>query len=166
MSSKNANSAVLSFPSDRETVIIRAFNAPRRLVFEAMTKPEHVRRWYGFADHKMPVCEIDLRVGGKWRYVLQAPDGSEYAFSGVYREIAPPERIVSTEVFEGMPGTDYVVTTTLEEHDGKTTLTSHLLYQRKEHRDGHIASGMEPGMQATFNRLDELLASLVQITSD
>jgi uncharacterized protein YndB with AHSA1/START domain len=152
--------ARLSFPSDRETVITRAFNAPRALVFEAMTKPEHVRKWYGLRSHTLTVCDIDLRVGGRWRYVLQSPDGQEFAFSGEYREIDPPARLVSTEEFEAMPGTGYVVTVTMNERDGVTTLQSHLVYQRPEHRDGHIASGMEPGMNETFDRLESLLASM------
>lgn len=153
MTNTASGSATLTLPSDREIVITRAFAAPRRLVFEACTKPEHVRRWYGLRSLTMTVCEIDPRPGGAWRYVLQAQDGSEYAFSGVYREITPHERLVYTEGYEAMPGADYLVTTTFDEQDGKTTLTSHLLYKSKEHRDGHIASGMEPGMRETLDRL-------------
>jgi len=150
----------LAFPSDRETVITRTFAAPRKLVFAAMTQPEHVRQWYGLHDQTMKVCEIDLRVGGKWRYVVQMPDGNEFAFSGEYLEIAPPERLVSTEWFEAIPGSDYVATVTFSEQDGKTTLTSHLRYQSPEHRDGHVNSGMEWGMQQTFARLDEHLVGM------
>ena len=150
----------LAFPSDRETLITRSFAAPRTLVFAAMTQPEHVRQWYGLRDHTMKVCEIDLRVGGKWRYVVQMPDGNEYAFSGEYLEIVPPERLVSTERFEAIPGSDYVATVTFSEQDGETTLTSHLQYQSPEHRDGHVNSGMAWGMQQTFARLDEHLASM------
>ncbi|MFN8440790.1 MAG: SRPBCC family protein [Caldilineaceae bacterium] len=150
----------LSFPSELETVITRIFDVPRHLVFAAMTQPEHVRHWYGPAYLSMKSCEIDLRVGGKWRYVVQAPDGSEFAFSGIYQEITPPERIVSTELFEGMPGTDYLATLTLNEQDGKTTLTNHLLYQSQAHRDGHLHSGMEGGMRESFDRLDEVVQML------
>ena len=149
--------ATLTFPSDREMVITRVFNAPRKLVFEASTKPEHVRQWWGPRGSTLAVCEIDLRPGGKWRYVMRDPDGQEYAFSGVYREIDPPKRMVYTEWFEAIPGAEYLVTSTLDEHDGKTTLTAHLLYASKEHRDGHVQSGMEGGMRETHERLDELL---------
>jgi uncharacterized protein YndB with AHSA1/START domain len=147
-------------PSDRELVITRVFNAPRRLVFEALTKPEHVKRWYGPRRLTMTLCEIDLRPGGRWRYVLRDPDGNEHAFSGMYREIVPPERIVSTEGYEAMPGHDYLVTVTLAEQDGATTLRSHLLYQSVEDRDGHLKSGMEPGMNETFDRLNEHLQAM------
>jgi uncharacterized protein YndB with AHSA1/START domain len=151
----------LTFPSERETVITRVFAAPRRLVFAAITQPEHVRHWYGPRSLTMKSCEIDLRVGGKWRYVVQAPDGSEFAFSGVYQEIVAPERIVSTELFEAMPGTDYLATVTLHEQEGKTIFTNHLRYQSQEHRDGHLHAGMEGGMGESFERLDEALATLV-----
>jgi uncharacterized protein YndB with AHSA1/START domain len=154
--------AKLSLPSDTEIIITRDFNAPRALVFEAMSKPEHVKRWYGLRYMPMPVCEIDLRVGGTWRFVLRDPEsGIDHAFSGEYREIAPPDRIVFTERYEAIPGSDHVVTSTLTERDGKTTLTAHILYASKEHRDGHLASGMEHGMQETYDRLDELLATLI-----
>lgn len=156
----NDASLRLSFPSDRETVITRVFDAPRSLVFAAMTQPEHVRQWYGLRDHTMKVCEIDLRVGGKWRYVMQMPDGNEFAFSGEYLEIVPPERLVATEWFEAIPGADYVVMTTFGEQDGKTILTSHLRYKLPEHRDGHVNAGMEWGMRQTFARLDEHLADM------
>jgi uncharacterized protein YndB with AHSA1/START domain len=119
-----------------------------------------VRHWYGPRRLTMTVCEIDLRVGGSWRYVVRDPDGNEFGFSGVYREIVPPERLVTTEGFEGMPGHDYIATLTLDEHDGKTTLTNTLLYQSVEDRTGHIQSGMEPGMRETLDRLAELLATL------
>lgn len=151
----------LTMPSDTEIVITRSFNAPRKLVFEAWTKPEHVRRWYGLSFLAMTVCEIDLRVGGKWRYVLRSPDGSEHGFSGEYQAITPPKRLVYSEGYEGLPpGHDYLVTTTFDEQDGKTTLTSRMLYKSKEDRDGHVASGMEPGMRETLDRLEHLLSTL------
>ena len=158
MTTMNTFKAKINTPSDRELVITREFNAPAALVYEALTKPEHVREWYGLRAMKMTVCDIDLRVGGRWRYVVQGPDGTEHGFSGEYKEIVPGKRIVSTEGYEGMPGTDYLATVTLVERDGKTVLTSHLLYQQKEHRDGHVASGMEVGMNETYDRLDEFLA--------
>ena len=160
MTAQNSDRLTMSFPSEREIVITRTFDAPRRLIFEAMTQPEHVRHWYGPSSLTMKSCEIDLRVGGQWRYVVQAPDGSEFAFSGIYQEITPPERIVSTELFEGMPGTDYLATLTLKEQDGKTILINHLLYQSQAHRDGHLHSGMEGGMRESFDRLDEVVNTL------
>src|SRR5450631_4875424 len=160
MITNSSPATTLTMPSDRELVITRTFDAPRRLVFEAMTTPEHVRRWYGPRRLTMTVCEIDLRVGGRWRYVVRDPDGNEFGFSGVYREIVPPERLVTTEGFEGMPGHDYIATLTLDEHDGRTTLTNTLLYQSVEDRTGHMQSGMEPGMRETLDRLAELLATL------
>jgi uncharacterized protein YndB with AHSA1/START domain len=150
----------LTMPSDTEIVITRSFNAPARLVFEAWTKPEHVKRWYGLQFLTMTVCEIDLRVGGKWRYVLQGPDGSEHGFSGEYKEITPPERFVYSEGYEAMPGHDYLVTTIFTEENGKTRLTSRMLYKTKADRDGHVASGMESGMRETLDRLEQFLGTL------
>jgi uncharacterized protein YndB with AHSA1/START domain len=160
MITNSSPTTTLTLPSDRELVITRTFDAPRRLVFEAMTTPEHVRHWYGPRRLTMTVCEIDLRVGGSWRYVVRDPDGNELGFSGVYREIVPPARMVTTEGFEGMPGHEHIATLTLDEHHGRTTLTNTLLYQSVEDRDGHIQSGMEPGMRETLDRLAELLATL------
>jgi len=160
MAATSSSAATLTMPSERELVITRFFDAPPELVWEAMTKPEHVKQWWGPRSMTMSVCEIDLRPGGAWRYAQIGPDGQEYAFSGEYREIVPPERLVSTEGFEAMPGHDYLVTVTFEEHGGKTKMTSHLLYQNGADRDGHLQSGMEPGMQETFDRLDEHLATL------
>lgn len=150
----------LSFPSERELVLTRTFNAPRARLFAAMTQPEHVRQWYGRRSDEMIVCEIDLRVGGHWRFAVRAEDGNEYAFSGEYREITPPERVVFTEEFETMPGTGYVVTSTFTEEAGKTTLHSHILYQSQAHRDGHLGSGMEAGASETYDRLAEYLTAM------
>lgn len=158
----NRNSLTLTLPSEREIVVTRVFNAPRRLVFEAWTKPEHVKRWFSaYGNMEMPVCEIDLRVGGHWRYVLRDPgNGNEYGFSGEYREIVPPERLVATERYEPVPGSDHLNTLTLTEQDGKTTLHVRILYESVEHRDGHLQSGMETGMRVTLDRLEELLQSM------
>ena len=151
----------LTMPSDRELVITAVLEAPRRLVFEATTKPEHVKRWWGLRRSTMMVCEIDLRPGGAWRYVVRDTEtGREDGFSGVYREIVPPERLVYTEGWEGMPGHDYLVTATLEEKNGRTTLTSRLQYKSVEDRDGHLHSGMESGMRETYDRLGEHLATM------
>ncbi len=161
MSNKDT-ATMVTMPSDKEIVITRAFNAPRKLVFEAWTKPEHVKRWYGLKILTLIVCDIDLRVGGKWRYVMHSPDGNDYGFSGEYREVVPHERLVYTEEYEALPpGHDYLVTTTFDEQDSKTTLTSKMLYKTKEDRDGHVASGMEPGMIETLDRLEELLTTMV-----
>lgn len=161
MAVKTSQATTLTMPSDRELVITSVFDAPRRLVFEACTRPEHVRRWWGPRRFTMTVCEIDLRPGGAWRYVLRDNEtGREDAWSGVYREIVPPDRVVNTEGWEGLPGHDYVVTTTFAERDGKTTVVNHLLYDSVEDRDGHVQSGMEPGMRESIDRLGELLATL------
>jgi uncharacterized protein YndB with AHSA1/START domain len=161
MAVKSKPVVTLTMPSDRELVITSVLDAPRRLVFEATTTPEHVRRWWGPRRFTMTVCEIDLRPGGAWRYVHRDnATGQDHAFSGVYREIEPPGRLVYTEGYEAMPGHDYLVTATFEEKDGKTTLTSRLQYKSKEDRDGHIQSGMEPGMRETYDRLGEHLATM------
>jgi uncharacterized protein YndB with AHSA1/START domain len=156
------NGLTLTLPSEREIVVTRIFNAPRRLVFEAWTQPEYVKRWFGVCrSMTMTVCEIDLRVGGKWRYVLYDPSNdTEHGFSGEYREIVPPQRLVSTERYEPIPNSDHLNTLTLAEQDGKTTLHIHIQYPSVEHRDGHLQSGMEIGMRETLNRLEELLTSM------
>ena len=154
-------SATLSMPSDTEIVITREFNAPRDLVWEAFSKPEHLKRWWGTRDTTMLVCDVDLRVGGAWRFVIGAPGSDEqHAFSGEYLEIQAPEKVVFTERYEPIPGSDHTITATYTERDGKTTLRSHITYASREHRDGHLQSGMEPGLQETYRRLDELLLEL------
>ena len=160
MTANNRPVTMLSTPSDREIVITRVFNAPCRLVFEAWTTPAHVRHWYGPADLTLSVCEIDLRPGGSYRYVLRDAAGQDYAFSGVYHEVVPHVRLVYTDRFEGVPGPGALVTVTFEEHDGKTTLTSRSLYPTVEARDAHIRSGMEQGMRDTLDRLEEHLQTL------
>jgi uncharacterized protein YndB with AHSA1/START domain len=161
MAVKSKPVTTLTTPSDRELVITTVFDAPRRLVFDASTKPEHVKRWWGPRRFTMTVCEIDLRPGGAWRYVLRDNEtGGEDAWSGVYREIAPPERVVNTEGWEALPGHEHLVTTTFDERDGKTTVTSHLLYESKADRDGHLQSGMESGMRESIERLGELVGTL------
>ena len=160
MIEKNSAATTLTTPSDREIVITRVFDAPRSLVFEAWTRPDHVTRWYGPRDFTLSVCDIDLRVGGAYRFVLRGPDGKDYGFKGVYREIVPPERLVYTDGFEGMPGHEALVTLTFDEYDGKTTLTSTSLYKTVEDRDAHIKAGMEQGMRETLDRLAEHLHTL------
>jgi uncharacterized protein YndB with AHSA1/START domain len=152
---------LLTMPSDREIVITRVFDAPRSLVFEAWTKPEHVRNWYGLRSLETIVCDIDLRVGGRWRWGQADPDGQEIVFSGEYLEISPPERLVYTESFEQMPGGDPVVTTLVfDEHEGRTTLTSTSVWPSKEIRDAALASGMEHGVVETYDRLAEHLRTM------
>ena len=151
------NKAKIELPSDREMLITRWFDAPRDMVFEAMTKPEHVREWYAHCDEmQMSTVEIDLRVGGKWRYVMKFR-GQELVWSGEYREIVAPERIVSIERFENIgPGHDMTAHVTLEAHGARTLFTNRLEYQSKADRDGHLQSGMEPGMQAAFDKLEAI----------
>jgi len=161
MAVKSKPVVTLTMPSDRELIITAVLDAPRKLVFEATTKPEHVRQWWGPRRSTVTLCEIDLRPGGAWRYVIRDSEtGREDGFSGVYREITPPERLVYTEGWEGLPGHDYLVTATLEEKGGKTTLTSRLQYKSVEDRDGHVNSGMEGGMRETYDRLGEHLAAI------
>lgn len=145
-------------PTDREIVLARAFDAPRRLVFDCMTKPELLRRWMlGPPGWTMPVCEIDLRVGGAYRYVWHGENGEKMGMGGVYQEIAPPERVVATELFDGA-GEASLVTSELVEHGGRTTLTTTILYPSKAVRDAMLATGMAAGMEAGYARLDALLA--------
>src|SRR4029078_2602666 len=162
MEAKEKNRAMLVMVADDEIQITRAFNAPRDLVFEAMTRPEHVREWYCHcAEMTMVVCEIDLRVGGKWRYVLRMRDGSEHGFHGEYREIVPPARLVSKETYAPLgAGHEMVATVTLEEKNGQTLFKNRLRYQSKADRDGHLGSGMEKGMQAAFDRLEALVGAI------
>jgi uncharacterized protein YndB with AHSA1/START domain len=155
---KNTGSLQVTLPSDREVVLTRVFDAPRHLVYDALTRPELLKRWFGPRDWSLTVCDVDLRVGGSWRFVLSGPDGQEMGMSGVYRELAPPDRTVRTEVFDDYPG-EAVVTTVLVEHDGKTTLTDTVLSPSKEIRDAVLQSGMEDGAAETYDRLAELLAS-------
>lgn len=155
------NGFTVTLPSDREILVTRIFNAPRRLVFEAWTQPEHVKRWFGGCGNMtMTICEIDLRVGGTWRYVLHDSNGIDHGFSGEYREIVPSERLVSTERYEPVPGSDHLNTLTLTEQDGKTTLHILIQHQSREQRDGHLQSGFEMGLGETLNCLEDLLKSM------
>ena len=159
---KNAGTLKLTTPTDREISMTRVFDAPRRLVFDAFTKPELVKRWLlGPPGWTMPVCEIDLRVGGAYRYVWRHADGREMGMGGTYREIVPQERLVCTELFDEAwyPG-EALVTTILAEQGGRTTLTSTMLYVWQETRDAVLKSGMERGVAASYDRLEELLMSI------
>jgi uncharacterized protein YndB with AHSA1/START domain len=163
MTVENRDSALrVMLPSDLEIALTRAFDAPRRLVFEACTRPEHVRRWWGPLGSTLTVCEIDLRPGGTWRYVVCTPDGNEHPFKGVYREIVPPERVVQTFIYdvEGIRDHEALETLTLDEQAGKTTLRVTVLHKTKAARDGHLQSGMEAGASQTYDRLAELLRAM------
>ena len=156
----SSGTATVELPTDEQILITREFAAPKHLVYEAFTTPEHVKRWWSANRGEVTVAEIDLRVGGKWRYVMVADGGIEVGFHGEYREIVPNERIVSTEVFEGMPDAEAVNTMTLTEEDGRTTLTILVQHASKEHRDAHIESGMEAGMQDALDLLEQVAISL------
>jgi uncharacterized protein YndB with AHSA1/START domain len=152
--------ATVTLPQDRQILITREFDAPKHLVFQAWTTPELVKRWWHAKRGEMTICEIDLRVGGRWRYVMVADGGFEVAFHGEYREIVPDERIVSTEVYEGMPEAEALNTVTLTEADGRTTLTILVDHASQEHRDAHVESGMEDGLQDALDLLEEVAISL------
>ena len=160
MAVTGSETATVTLPTDEQILIKREFEAPRHLVYEAWTKPELVRRWWHANRGEMTVCEIDLRVGGAWRYVMVTDDGFEVGFHGEYREIVPNERIVSTEVYEGMPDAEAVDTLTLTEENGRTTLTILVQHSSKEHRDAHIESGMEAGLQDALDLLEQVAISL------
>jgi uncharacterized protein YndB with AHSA1/START domain len=163
MSVTNSGTATVTLPTDREILITREFDAPRHLVYKAYTTPELVKRWWSARRGEVTVAEIDLRVGGKWRYVMVADGGFEVGFHGEYREIVPNERIVSTEVYEGIPDAEAhasLNTMTLVEADGRTTLTILVEHQTQEDRDAHINSGMEDGLQDALDLLEEVAASL------
>jgi uncharacterized protein YndB with AHSA1/START domain len=148
-------------PTDREVVITRVVNAPRRLVFDAWTKPEHLKQWLtGWEGWSLPVCEIDLRPGGKWRYVWRNADGAEMEMAGDYREVVPPERLVTTERW-GPEWPETLNTVVLTEQDRQTTITLTVTYPSKEARDAALATGMKEGMDVSYARLDELLERLL-----
>jgi uncharacterized protein YndB with AHSA1/START domain len=157
------NTLKVTTPTDREIAVTRVFNAPRSLVWDAMSKPELLRKWlFGPPGWMMTVCENDLRVGGKFWWAWRGPNGEEMAMSGVYREVVSPERVVRTESMEfgcAPQAGEQVGTMVLTEKGDKTLLTLTLVYPSKEARDGSVASGMEHGMAAGYDRLEEMLAS-------
>ncbi|MGD9697171.1 MAG: SRPBCC family protein [Thermoleophilia bacterium] len=159
MSPNRHGSAVVTTPSDTEILVTRVFDAPAELIFAAYTTPELVKRWWGFEDHEWLVCESDPVVGGRWRFVTREAGGMEVAFNGEYLEVEPPYRLVATEVYEPFPDAGAVNTLTLEEKDGASTLTLLTRYQQKEHRDMVIASGMEVGLQVSFDRMEDLVVA-------
>ena len=158
---QNTGTLQVTLPSDREVVLTRVFDAPRELVYDALTKPELLKRWFGPRGWSLVVCEVDLRVGGAWRFVLRGPGDSEMGMRGVYRELVRPERTVHTESFDDYPG-ESVVTGVLVERDGKTTLTGTVLYESKEIRDAVVSMGMEHGAAESYDKLAELLPAIAR----
>jgi uncharacterized protein YndB with AHSA1/START domain len=161
----SSGTATVALPSDEQILIKREFDAPKHLVFRAWTTPELVKRWWGSNRGEVTLAEIDLRVGGLWRYVMVTEGGFEVAFHGEYREIVPNERIVSTEIYEGAPQTDEpeqgtVNTATFTEADGRTTLTILVQAPSREVRDAIVDSGMEAGMQDAMDLLEQVAVSL------
>ena len=160
----SSQTATVTLPTDEQILITREFAAPKHLVYRAFTDPDLVRQWWTAKRGEMKTCEIDLRVGGRWRYVMETPDGMEVGFHGEYREVEPNERIVSTEIFEGMPEgvpeEASVNTATFTEEDGRTTLEILVQHSNKQFRDMHVESGMEDGLQDALDLLEEIAVSL------
>ena len=158
----NSSSFQVATPSDRTITMTRLFDAPRELVWEAMSRPEHIKEWWGRLGegYSVPVCEVDLRVGGKWRFVNRTPGHGDVAFSGVYREIAPPSRIVFTEIFEPFFDSPSVVTSVLTEENGKTRMSVTVEYPSQAVRDQVIDSGMARGAAISYDRLEEVAQRL------
>jgi len=152
--------ASVTLPADDQILIVREFDAPRALVFRAWTEPDLVRQWWHAGRGEMTVCEIDLRPGGSWRYVMVTPDGTDVAFHGEYREVVPGERIVQTEIYDPFPDAAAVDTLEFEDLDGRTRVTMLVQHQLKEHRDAHVESGMEDGLQDALDLLEGVAQSL------
>jgi uncharacterized protein YndB with AHSA1/START domain len=152
--------ATVTLPTDEQILITREFDAPRHLVYRAWTEPELVGRWWSGNRGEVTVAEVDVRVGGTWRYVMVTDDGFEAAFHGEYREIVPNERIVASEIYEGMPEVEALNTVTFAEADGRTTLTMLVQHASKEARDAHIGSEMEAGMRAAMDLLERVANAL------
>ncbi|MHB8584807.1 MAG: SRPBCC family protein [Thermoplasmatota archaeon] len=150
----------LTMINDTEARITRTFRAPRVLVWEAMTKPEHVREWYGPRDTQVKAIEMDLRVGGTWRIVLSSPRG-DHAFSGEYLDVQSPKRLQQTWRYEPIPQASSIETMTLEDRGETTRMITHVKHASKEALQGHLANGMEEGMRETYERLDELVRTMV-----
>jgi uncharacterized protein YndB with AHSA1/START domain len=152
----------LATPSEKEIVVTRVFNAPRQLVFDAFTKPELLKRWlFGPGDWTLEVCEVDLKVGGSYRYVWRGPRGKEMGMGGIHREVVPPERIVATQLFDqDWTNGEAIGTLVLTEQNGKTTLTDTIIYSSREARDMVLKTPMDKGMAAGYDRLEQILESL------
>jgi uncharacterized protein YndB with AHSA1/START domain len=153
-------SAVVTLPTNTHILITREFDAPKHLIYRAWTTPELIKRWWHANRGQVTLAEVDLRIGGRWRWAMMTDRGFEVAFHGVYRELVPNERIVSTEVFEGAPDAEAVTTLTLTEKNGRTTAAILVQHQTQEHRDAHINSGMEAGLQDALDLLEQAAVSL------
>jgi uncharacterized protein YndB with AHSA1/START domain len=160
MAMTSSGTAVVTLPTDTQIEITRTFDAPRHLVYKAYTIPELVKRWWGGDRGEVTIAEVDLRVGGKWRYVMTANGGYEVGFHGKYREIVPNERLVYTETFEGMPEGEGLNIVTFDEENGRTILKNVAEYPSKEIRDTVINSGMEGGLQESMDHLEQVAISL------
>lgn len=160
MTASTSNKLSVTTPSDTEIQMKRVFDAPRHLVFEAHTSAEHMKNWWGPRKYETISAEVDFREGGKWRFVHRGPEGDEHGFRGEFREIVPPEKVVWTFEYEGAPGQIAVETMTLEERDGKTTLTTKSDAGTKEARDTMLQSGMQEGAAETWDRLEEYVQTL------
>jgi uncharacterized protein YndB with AHSA1/START domain len=152
--------AEVTLPSDTQILITRDFNAPPHLVYKAWTTPELIKRWWSAKRGAVTVADVELRVGGTWRWVMMTDEGFEVGFHGEYRELVPGERIVSTEVYEGMPEGEALNTMTFRAKGGGTAMSILVQHQNQEHRDAHINSGMEGGMQDAMDLLEEAVADL------
>lgn len=155
---KNTGTLSVTLPSGREIALTRVFKASRAVVHDAFTNPEILKRWFGPRGWFLVTCDVDARVGGGFRFVLQSPDGRQLGMSGTYLELSPPERSVHTESFDDFPG-ESQVTSLFIERDGYTTLVATILYPSKEVRDAVIQSGMEHGAAESYDKLEELIAS-------
>jgi uncharacterized protein YndB with AHSA1/START domain len=162
MDAKVDKTLKITTPSDLEIAMTRVFDAPRHLVFDAMTTPEHVSRWLGCAEYPMAVCEIDLRVGGAYRFTMRPPGGGDVTLQGVYREVVRPDRVVFVEqmLMPGFTSPEYQVTSTFEDIGGGTRLITIILHNSKENRDGHLNSGIEKGVAPAYDRIAELVATM------
>jgi uncharacterized protein YndB with AHSA1/START domain len=154
----NTGNLKVTTPSPNEIVLTRVFDAPWRLVYEAMTKPELIKRWFGAKRGTLVACEVDLRVGGAWRYVMRLPNGHDMGLGGVYKELSPPDRMVHTEKFDDYPG-ECEVTTRFVEQGGKTTMIATCRYSSPEVRDAVIRSGMEDGAAESYDALNEIVSA-------
>jgi uncharacterized protein YndB with AHSA1/START domain len=161
MAGKSSGKLKVTTRGDKEILLDRVFDAPRHLVWEAMSNAEHVRRWWCCMDgYTMPVCDMDFRVGGKWRYVMRSTDGTDVGFYGEYLEIVEPKRIVNTEIYDPFPDAPATCTVTLEEKDGKTYFQNVVVHSTAEGRDAHVNSGMEFGANIAFDRIEQIAQEL------
>ena len=160
MATASSGTAVVTLLKDTQILITREFAAPKHLVYKAWTTPDLIKRWWSANRGEVTVADVDLRVGGRWRFVMVTGSGFEVAFHGEYRELIENERIVSTEVYEGMPDGEAVNTMVFTEADGRTTLTILVQHTSQEHRDAHINSGMEGGLQEAMDLLEQVAISL------